>query len=53
MAGIPDNWAETGYPSYPLFNAMVAKVLAEKKVPERSPCLPTYWRGARASCPRL
>jgi arylsulfatase len=32
--GIPDSWDEAGYTSYPLFNAVVTKVLAEQKVPE-------------------
>ncbi|HTT39802.1 MAG TPA: arylsulfatase [Burkholderiales bacterium] len=32
--GIPDSWDEAAYTTYPLFNAMVKKVLAEKKVPE-------------------
>ena len=32
--GIPDSWDEAGYSQYPLFNDLVAKVLAEKKVPE-------------------
>jgi arylsulfatase A-like enzyme len=32
--GIPNSWDEAGYSSYPLFNDMVKKILAEKKVPE-------------------
>jgi arylsulfatase A-like enzyme len=32
--GIPNSWDEAGYTEYPLFNELVAKVLAEKKVPE-------------------
>ena len=32
--GIPNTWDEAGYSQYALFNELVAKVLAEKKVPE-------------------
>jgi arylsulfatase len=32
--GIPDTWDEAGYSQYPLFNDLVAKVLAAKKIPE-------------------
>ena len=32
--GIPDSWDEAGYTSYPLYNELVKKFLAEKKVPE-------------------
>jgi arylsulfatase len=32
--GIPDSWDEAGYTSYPLYNELVKKVLAEKKVTE-------------------
>lgn len=32
--GIPNSWDEAGYSSYPLFNDIVKKILAEKKVPE-------------------
>ena len=32
--GIPNTWDEAGYSTYPLFNGLVKKVLAEKKEPE-------------------
>lgn len=32
--GIPNSWDEAGYSEYPLFNELVAKLLAERKVPE-------------------
>ena len=32
--GIPDSWDAAGYTSYPLYNLMVQKALAQKKVPE-------------------
>lgn len=32
--GIPDSWDEAAFSSYPLYNDLVKKILAEKKVPE-------------------
>lgn len=51
--GIPDSWDEAGYSSYPLFNDLAKKVLAEKKVPELLTLPPHVLEGRKGQPSRI